>query len=439
MNKWTVDTLTAAVYNRELLRDSRLDVVDAFVELMNRRFPPSVFSEQLNCRRRAIDNAESSKRLLDGAAQSFPDVIECQSVTESSLNDLTGCAIVFTAGGDGERLRLSLIDRGEPEEALRDFTKATYPLKGFPNGFGALQINLAMVGAICREYGIDVPVIVTTGPAGSVTDRVIPEVINRYDNFGLSNVMIIPQGERLHFTVDERFAVRLTEGKLSPVVQPDETGGPLMALKRPLAKRESMDAGTNINTDINTDTVLQWLSSRDCEKLLIVQATAVYEPRMLARIATAARGHDCAGVGIPRSRFDSNDPFGTFAAVEKEGGRRTVFIIEQAIRNDETRSIIDTRTGAHLPLNTGLYAVDINLLLDSELPDYATPPKEVLPGIPRSPKVGYAATDLLPLAVNPVVLTVSPDSYAVIKNADDLDTLSAAARRFGLHEYVSMY
>lgn len=410
MDIWNINTLTDAVYNRELLQDSRADVVDAFVELMNARFPPSVFSDQLNKRGRAIENAESSKKLLDGAAQSFPEVSESQSVSDCSLNDLAGCAVLFTAGGDGERLRLSLIERGMPEESLRDFTKATYPLKGFSNGFGALQINLSMVSRICRDYGIDVPVIVTTGPAGSVTDRVIPEIIDRYNNFGLSNVQVIPQGERLHFTNDERIAARLTDGKLSPVVQPDETGGPLMALRRRL-------------------------SSISCEKILIVQATAVYESIMLAEMARAARGHDCVGVGIPRSGFDPKDPFGTFVTIEK-GGKRTVCIIEQAIRNDETRKITDSRTGSYLPFNTGLYAVDANLLRDNELPDYATPPKEVLPDIPRSPKVGYAATDLLPLASNPVILTVSPDSYAVIKTADDLDILSEMALRFGLQNTV---
>jgi hypothetical protein len=412
MDIWTINTLTDVVCNRELLQDSRVDAVGKFVDLMNSRFPPNVFSDQLNKRRSAIENAESSKKLLDGAKQSFPDVLDGQSFTNGSFGDLAGCAIVFTAGGDGERLRLSLIERGAPEESLRDFTKATCPLKGFPNGFGALQINLSMVSSICREYGIDIPVIVTTGPSGSVTDRVIPEIIDKHNNFGLPNVQIIPQGERLHFTQDEKIAVRLTEGNLLPIVQPDETGGPLMMLR-------------------------ERLSSIRSEKLLIIQATAVYDPSMIKCIASAARGRDCAGVGIPRSRFDSNDPFGTFVAVEKEGGRRTVCIVEQGIRNDETRSITDPKTGAYLPFNTGLYAVDSKLLRDNELPDYATPPKEVLPGIHRSPKIGYAATDLLPLASNPVILTVSPDTYAVIKTADDLETLSEAADRFGLKECLN--
>jgi len=408
MDIWNINTLTDVTYNRELLHDSRADAVGEFIDLMNSRFPPSVFSDQLDKRRRAIENAESSRKLLDGAAQSFPDVLDSQSVANTSLDGLAGCAIVFTAGGDGERLRLSLIERGAPEESLRDFTKATYPLKGFPNGFGALQINLAMVSAICREQGIDIPVVVTTGPAGSVTDRVIPEIIDKHNNFGLQNVQVIPQGERLHFTQDERIALRLTDGNLFPIVQPDETGGPLMMLR-------------------------DRLPSINCGKLLIIQATAVYDPRMIECIAAASRGRDCVGVGIPRSRFDNNDPFGTFVAIEKGDGRRTVCIVEQAIRNDETRSITDN-TGAYLPFNTGLYAVDSKLLRDNELPDYATPPKEILPGIPRSPKIGYAATDLLPLASNPVILTVSPDTYAVIKTADDLDTLSEAARRFGLKE-----
>jgi len=415
MDVWTIDTLTDVICNRESLQDSRVDAnaVGEFVELMNARFPPSVFSDQLNKRRRAIENAESSKRLLDGAVQSFPEVLDGQSVANGSLGDLKGCAILFTAGGDGERLRLSLIERGVPEESLKDFTKATYPIKGFTNGFGALQINLAMTAAICRDYGIDVPVIVTTGPAGSVTDRVIPEIVKKHDNFGLSNIRVIPQGERLHFALDEKIAVRLTDGKILPILQPDETGGPLMALKR-------------------------LLPSINAEKLLIIQATAVYDPAMLARMAAASRGRDCVGVGIPRTRFDPDDPFGTFAAIEKDG-RRTAYIIEQGVRNDETRSIINRDTGAYLPFNTGLYAVDCSLLRDNELPDYATPPKELLPGIPRSPKIGYAATDLLPLASNPAILTVSPDSYAVIKTADDLDKLSEAARRFGLQKAASVY
>jgi len=412
MDVWNIDTLTDVVYNREPLRDSRAGV-NAFVGLMNARFPPNVFCDQLNKRRRAIENAEASKKLLDGAVQSFPDVLDGGSIADASLGALSGCAILFTAGGDGERLRLSLIERGASEESLKDFTKATYPLKGFPNGFGALQINLAMIAAICREYGIDVPVIVTTGPAGSVTDRVIPEIVKKHDNFGLPDIRVIPQGERLHFTLDEKIAVRTTDGGLLPVVQPDETGGPLMTLK-PL------------------------LPSINADKLLIVQATAVYDPNLLAKIAAASRGRDCVGVGIPRTRFDPDDPFGTFAAIEKNG-RRSVGIIEQAVRNDETRSITDSRTGCRLPFNTGLYAVDTDLLRDNDLPDYATPPKEILPGVPRSPKIGYAATDLLPLASNPVILTVSPDSYAVIKTADDIETLSEAAHRFGLHKAASIY
>jgi hypothetical protein len=121
---WNIDTLTDVVYNRELLRDSAGGVVDGFVEYMNERFPPAVFSGQLDKRRRAIENAEASKRLLDGAAQSFPDVIDTGIGAKESLANLAGGWIVFTAGGEGERLRLSLIDRGEPAESLVDFTKA---------------------------------------------------------------------------------------------------------------------------------------------------------------------------------------------------------------------------------------------------------------------------------------------------------------------------
>jgi hypothetical protein len=415
---WTIVTLREAVYNRELLDDAQAAY---FLELMNLRFPPDVFQTHLDKRKRAIENTAASKKLLDGAVQKFPKVLSHQSVA-NSFTDMDGFGIVFTAGGEGERLRLSLIDRGVSAESLNDFTKATYPLKNFYGDFGALQINLAMVGHICRKHNINIPVIVTTGPELSITYRIIPAILEKYKNFGLPHVKIAPQDERLHFTVDEKIAVQLTNGNPYPVTQPDETGGPLMKLKQKIGNDEP--------------SILQWLTDLGCEKLLIAQGTAIYEPRMLSCMAAAAKNHDCVGVGIPRSRFDKKDPFGTFVEIEKNG-RRTVCIIEQDIRNDETISITDGDTGAFLPFNTGLYAVDRKLLEDSDLPDYATPPKEVLPGLPRSPKIGYAATDILPAAKNPLILTVNPDMYAVIKTAEDLETMSETAIKFGLREMVA--
>jgi hypothetical protein len=455
MNTWTIDALKNAVCNWECLDNAQ---VADFLEVMNQRFPPDVFQEHLDKRRRAIENAVSAKKLLDGAVQSFPDVMNYQSL-DDSFENMAGFGVVFTAGGEGERLRLSLIDKGVSPESLRDFTKATYPLKGFYDDYGALQINLAMVSWICDKYGIDIPVIVTTGPADSITARVIPSILERRGNFGLPHVRIVPQNERLHFTVNEKIAVQLTDGRPYPVTQPDETGGPLMKLKQKIgignvngmnntnnnSNINDVDIANNINggnignVDIANDTnelsTLQWLASLGCEKLLIVQGTAIYEPRMLPYMSAAAKNHDCVGVGIPRANFDVKDPFGTFVVINKNGNR-ALRIVEQDIRNDETRAITDKDTGAHLPFNTGLYAIDRKLIEDNGLPDYATPPKEVLPGLPRSPKIGYAATDILPLAKRPLVLTVDPAMYAVIKTAEDLETMQETAVRFGLREIV---
>ena len=414
---WTADMLRKTVCNWESLDKYQADY---FLALMNQRFPPLLFNDHLDKRRRALENVNASKKLLDGAVQSFPDVLDYRSL-DSSFDDMAGFAIVFTAGGEGERLRLSLLDKGAPPESLHDFTKATYPLKDFYGDYGALQINLAMVGWICRRYRLDIPVIVTTGPDGSITARVIPAILRKHNNFGLPHVKVIPQDERLHFTVDEKIAVQLTDGNPYPVTQPDETGGPLMMLKQ-------KTGGDHVST-------LQWLADLGCEKILAVQGTAIYEPKLLAYMSSAAKGHDCVGVGIPRTGFDAKDPFGTFVCIDR-GGERKVCIVEQDIRNNETRTVVNRDTGAYLPFNTGLYAIGRRLLEDNGLPDYATPPKEVLPGLPRSPKIGYAATDILPLAKHPLILTVSPDMYAVIKTAEDLETMSATAVRFGLRETV---
>lgn len=417
MKIWTTETLKKNFHNSESLDTAQ---TDSLIEYMNLNFQPLTFQEHLDKRNRAIENAKSAKHLLEGAVQSFPKVLSYRTLN-AAFDSLKGFAVVFTAGGEGERLRLSLLNKGVSAENLRNFTKATYPLKNFFKDFGALQINLAMISWICSKAKVDIPVIVTTGPQGSLTHKVIPEVLKEHKNFGLKNLRVIGQDERLHFTLDSQAAFQIIEGRPLPVTHPDETGGPLMKLKQ--------------KPDTNTQSALEWLASLGCAKILAVQGTAIYEPSMLSLMAAAAKEHDCVGVGIPRSAFEPKDPFGTFVTIEKNGGSATC-IIEQDIRNDATRSVKDENSGAFLPFNTGFYAIDCKLLEEHDLPDYATPPKEILPDLPRSPKIGYAATDILPLAKRPLILTVEPGMYAVIKTAEDLETLSETAVRFGLREIV---
>jgi hypothetical protein len=116
----------------------------------------------------------------------------------------------------------------------------------------------------------------------------------------------------------------------------------------------------------------------------------------------------------------------------ERNGKESLVIVEQGIRNEATMGIRDETGEFYLPFNTGLYVLDITLLVKSGLPDYATPPKEILPGLPRSPKTGYAATDIMACAKHGAVLAVEPDSYAAIKSADDLDGLFALAKRYGI-------
>jgi hypothetical protein len=147
--------------------------------------------------------------------------------------------------------------------------------------------------------------------------------------------------------------------------------------------------------------------------------------------------HDGLGVGISRTDFPEQDPFGTFVQIEHNGTQKLI-IVEQEVRNTATRSLKDVTKKMFLPYNTGFYAFDLTLLENHDLPDYATPPKEVLPGIPHAPKTGYAATDIIAFAHNPGVLTIPPESYHVIKNADDVIRLSTLGKRFGLQKTCAM-
>ncbi|MFP4012524.1 MAG: hypothetical protein ACLFVQ_00420 [Chitinispirillaceae bacterium] len=415
MNSWNLQSLKEVLHNPEELNAAQSETL---LHLMNRHFPPQRFEKQLEQRRRALKHAAQSKHLLEGTHQHFPDFLSHSQLDPSPLS-LKGWGIVFTAGGEGERLRLSLLSQGVPADELKEFTKATYPLKGFFKNYGTLHTNLAMTSWMCRETGFDIPVIITTGPQGSITHRVIPRILEENSNFGLKNIRLVAQDERLHFTLEEKIVCQITDDTPCPVTQPDETGGPLMKLKQ--------------ISDTDSISALDWLSELGCEKILAVQATALYDRDMLPLMARAAQNSDCLGVGILRTSFEPKDPFGTFVSLERDGSTFTS-IIEQDIRNDATRSVKDPSGRFHLPFNTGFYAFDCNILRKHDLPDYATPPKQILPDLPRSPKVGYAATDILPLGSSPIILTVDPQMYGVIKTADDLEKLTQAGIQYGLKE-----
>lgn len=385
-------------------------------KILNAKFPFDVYERHRDFRTRAFENEIKNKKMLDGAIQFYPELIRPEKI----VGNLSGCAMVMTAGGEGERLRLSLEALGHTGDKISDFTKATFPLPDFYQDFGTLQTNLALIGSLEKKYGVDIPVIVTTGPDGSATARVIPEIIEKNGRFGLKNLLVVSQGERLHLTKDDKVAWAEAEDGPEPVTHPDETGGPIMSLKE---KKPGMD-----------NTPLDWLAKRGVEKILVLQATALYNPELIFALAEADSCFDCIGAGILREKFESDDPYGTYAGIEKQG-KKSVVILEQNIRNEETRGI---KNGSyHLPYNTGFYRFGTSLLDQCSLPDFATPPKEILPGLERTPKVGYAAIDLISLAQNPAVVAVPTEWFAVLKKADDLPKLAELGKSCGLDKLCS--
>ncbi len=413
MDVWSHQLASRRVFAFETLTDKQQDFL---IKLLNKRFPPSVYERHRQKRKQAQRNLKEGRQLLGCASQKFPHFIE--STTVSPKPDcLAGTGIVLTAGGEGERLRLSLQAKGIPVSALVDFTKATFPLPNFFEDFGALQINMALIADISTRAQVDVPVVVTTGPQGSTSARVITEAIKRHNAFGVKNATVICQGERLHLTVDEQVAFEIKAGSPYPMTHPDETGGPIMKLKE-------IEAGAD-------HSALDWFAAHGAHKIMILQGTAVYHPKLIPVMAETARNYDGLGVGILRNRFNVDDPFGSFVVL-KTAEKEQLVILEQEMRNAQTCALMDSGRRFFLPYNTGFYVFDSDVLRMNDLPDYATPPKEVLPSLPRSPKVGYAATDILSLTRTPVVLAVPPDFYGVVKKADDLERLANMAKRFGL-------
>ena len=412
MELWTIESLKSATNNFDQLSD--LQKIN-FLNYMNSHFPPSVYKSHLKFRSAALQNSNATRDALSDSQQQFPSIVKWETI-KSSPKALEDHALIFTAGGEGERLRLSLLKQGVPSSELDDFTKATFYLPEFYKKYGTLQINLAMVASFCSTYNINIPVIVTTGPQGSITARVIPEMLKKYSNFGLKNVKVIEQDERIHFSADEKIVWQSVDSQIVPATNPDETGGPLMKLK---------EKGTE------SSSVLDWLEQLGCKRSIVVQATALYDQRLLPLMAEALKGHDCLAVGILRNDFPPSDPFGTFVTLKGKTQSKTL-ILEQDVRNDFTREIVDQSAKYHLPFNTGFYAFENCLLQNNDLPHFATPPKEILPELPRSPKIGYAATDIVPIATDPIILTIDPDMFGVLKTADDLKVLSDLGRKYGL-------
>lgn len=412
MELWTIDSLLNETHNSTQLTDIQKI---QFLNYMNDHFSPSTFYRNRELRHSALQNMNSTRNALAESEQQFPSFVNYESIS-SSPQSLKDHALIFTAGGEGERLRLSLLKQGIPASDLEDFTKATFYLPEFYKKYGTLHVNLAMVSSFCNKYNINIPVIVTTGPADSITARVIPEILEKYSNFGLKNIRVIEQDVRLHLTNEDKIVWQIIDNMVVPATNPDETGGPLMKLK----DRSDKDGS-----------VLDWLKKIGCSRSVVVQATALYDKRLLPMMGAALAGHDCLAVGILRNSFPQKDPFGTFVTLKKESIEKTM-ILEQDVRNDKTREIVDKSGKYFLPCNTGFYAFENDLLNNNDLPDFATPPKEILPDIPRASKIGYAATDIVPCAKNPVILTIDNEMFGVLKTSDDLKILSELGRKYGL-------
>lgn len=412
MTPWTPETAGQSLYAFDSYTPEEQATV---LNYITKHFPPPVYEHHRACKERAVANTLRSKKVLSGAEQVFPTVVDLLELPPDA-ESLKQCAIVLMAGGEGERLRLSLQAGGVSESSLKNFTKATYPLTDFYKDFGTLQANLCIIASLAKKYGAALPVAVTTGPAGSVTARVIPDLLAQHEYFGLKTLFVIEQEERLHLTQDNKIVFIPSNGSFKAVTNPDETGGPIMQLKKPINGGESF---------------LSRAARMGCTKVLVLQATGLYDPQIIPAMAAAIAHRDCVGVGILRSSFPDNDPYGTYVVVKKDDARKVV-IVEPEIRNDATR-LLKNATGNYLPYNTGLYAFDASLLQTSDLPDYATPPKEIIPGLERTPKVGYAATDLFALAHNAAVLNVPAQSFGVIKNADDLGRVAQLGKNLGIN------
>jgi len=382
---WTTEQIKNAVFDFDKKNESEQKKIAKYLK---KNISYDKYQMQVRQKEKAIGNMKVEKNVLSGSEQFYPDHLDFSEINVN-LADLNNCAFLIMAGGEGERLRVSLKERGYSDNDLKDFTKSTFPIPNKPYKFGALEVNLRLISKLDDK----IPVIITTGPKGSNTERIIPKILKRNNYFGIKNLEILAQNERLHLTDDNKIVF---VGNC-PVTNPDETGGPIAKFK---------ESG-----------VLEKLENKGITKLIVLQGIAVYSEEILPLIASAGKDFDGMGIGILRDNFPKTDPYGTF--VFSQGKLR---IVEKEIRTPETYKITNP-SGKFLPYNTGFYVFELNLLKNIDLPDYATPPKIISEKM-TSPKIGFAMTDIISLAKKAAVLTISNKDFCVIKNAEDIDGLA---------------
>ncbi len=414
MHTWTRDNAVDYIEGFDELGD---DEKRALLTYLNDHFPPSAYESHRDARRRARQNIRAVQQEVESAVAAYPPYILDKDIPHTH-NALEGCAVVLTAGGDGERLKQSLVAQGASPHALAGYTKATFPLPERAGNVSTLELNLHHIASIAQSAGTEIPLLVTTGPPGSTTARVIPSLLKEKSHFGLSWCRTLAQQARLHLTEQDKIAVAHTPEGPRPVTHPDETGGPLMRLKKPWNSRSDTS-------------ILDELASQGVDRLIILQATAVYHPHLITALAQISRTHDVVGVGIRGDNAEMIASLGVYVALEKENDR-IIRVLDPHYRNAAIDSMKDETGTWFLPCNTGLYACRLKTLAQGSLPDFCTSGKEVLPHLPKAPKTGYAATDLMSLSHSATIIVTEADKFAVIKKAKDLSEVARAAKRFGL-------
>lgn len=409
MSNWTKELFFTHMESPESFSENEITIL---LEFLNENCPLKSFLREIEERKIALKNMEETTRLLEGATQKFPKAYDFSEIVFDE-NSLKKVAFFFTAGGEGQRLAQSLNKNEADKKFLENFTKATIEIKDFPEKFGTLMINLCIVKSLSDTYKIDFPVIISLGPIGSTTSKVIPKEIASFNNFGLKNIHYILQGERLHLSNEEKISLEIKNGEIKVAKNPDESGGPLKAF-------------------YDNKELIKNLEKNGVSKILIIQGTGIFNPDILKNTASIKADHDCYILGLPRQKFEKSDQLGTIELIEKNG-KTTLRILEAHSINDTTREIQNAEKSKFLPANTGMFLFDL-ALFSKKLPIsfYATAPKEISFSKKIAPKIGYSATDFTVFAENPAVIIISPGDFAVLKNVENMEDLSALGKKFGL-------
>jgi UDP-N-acetylglucosamine/UDP-N-acetylgalactosamine diphosphorylase len=315
--------------------------------------------------------------------------------------------LIIVAGGQGSRLGFE-----QP--------KGMFPI-GPLSGRTLFQVQIDLVRAMAKHYGVSIPVYIMTSPA---TDAATREYLAEHQNLGLpaQDLQIFCQGTMPAVDAATGRLLRQSPGELA--LSPDGHGGMLEAFQKSGGLADATRRHLSCLFYCQIDNPL----AQVCDPLLIglhlshhsqVTTQVVRKSEPLQRVGNVVQIDDHVEVieysDLPAALAHQRQPNGE---LKLWAGNIAVHIFDLDFLQSATRQTLEQGTG--LPFH----------IAKKKVPFWTKAQGSVQPESENALKFERFIFDLLPLAQRAIVVEVDPaDGFAAVKNADTAATETPTTAR----------